>query len=276
MKSLNENVKIGTCPFCGKHESFAFKEAETWMFLCHDCQRYMTYEKTGLGKQHAQSISHSTSSGLDYSNLLSYATLVDQLGSTNAFRQYCNKRRIPLDRVYATDQFDRISEFAGTPVKDKERLLLPFYTKEGKLFGVQGRSLDPKQVRYITLMFDKDHPKIFGLERIDETKDIVIVEGPIDSFFVNNCLAMAGSDGIPNKYKTNAIVAYDNEPRSKQTVAKIHKSLKEGYRVVIWPDSLKFKDINDMVLNGIDVNDIIMNNIYSGLSGLLKLNTWKK
>ena len=87
---------------------------------------------------------------------------------------------------------------------------------------------------------------------------------------------MAGSDGLDNKYNLQSIVCFDNEPRSNEIVSKMKKSLDDGYRIVIWPDSIKQKDANEMVLNGIDVNHIIQNNIYSGLSGLLHLNTWKK
>lgn len=271
-KSIDSETLQGTCPFCNASDAFKFLENKTWMFLCHDCQRYMNFEKTGIKEEPVIK----TNSGVNYSSLLSLCTRVDKLPSNHRFRKYSEYRKIPLDKVYFTDKFDELSKYAETPVKDKERLILPFFDEDGKLFAIQGRSLDKDQIRYITLLFDKEKPKLFGLERTDTSKDFFVVEGPIDSFFVNNCLAMAGSDVSLNKYISKSIICYDNEPRSNEIVSKMKKSLDDGYRIVIWPDSIKQKDINDMVLNGIDVNHIMQNNIYSGLSGLLHLNTWKK
>jgi hypothetical protein len=125
-------------------------------------------------------------------------------------------------------------------------------------------------------MFDKDHDKIFGLDKIDQTDTIIIVEGPIDSLFVKNSLAMAGSDANLNKYLTKSVIALDNEPRNREIVNKMAKYLDNGFKVVIWPETIREKDINDMVLSGIDPNAVIQNNIYSGLTGKIKLNTWKK
>ena len=232
----------------------------------------MNFEKTGIKDEP----SISTGSGINYSSLLNLCNRVDSLQPSHRFRRYCEYRKIPLDRVYFTDRFDELSRYAETPVADKERLILPFFDKEGKLFAVQGRSLEKDQIRYITLMFNKDMPKLFGLESIILEKDVVVVEGPIDSFFVNNCVAMAGSDVSLNKYISHPIIAYDNEPRSKEIVSKMKKSLESGYRIVIWPDTIKQKDINEMVLTGYDPNKIIAENVYSGLLGQLKLNEWKK
>ena len=271
-RSVDSETLIGICPFCNSSEAFKFREGETWMFLCHDCQRYMNFERTGIKDEPIIS----TNQGLNYSSILSLCTMVSKLDSNHKFRRYCEYRKIPLDRVYYTDRFDELSNYAETPVKDKERLVLPFFDEEGKLFGIQGRSLDKDQIRYITLMFDKDKPKLFGLNTVDTSKQFFVVEGPIDSLFVTNCLSMAGADVSLNKYISNAVIVFDNEPRNKQITAKVKKYLEEGYRVVIWPDSLKEKDINDMVLKGHDVNKLLTENIYNGLSGILKLNEWKR
>ena len=47
-------------------------------------------------------------------------------------------------------------------------------------------------MRYITIMLDEDSPKVFGLDRVNETEPIYIVEGPFDSLFLDNSIAMAG------------------------------------------------------------------------------------
>ena len=80
-----------------------------------------------------------------------------------------------------------------------------------------------------------------------------MVEGPIDSLFLPNCLAMAGADmsdlSILNKDKTTLI--FDNEPRNFQICISMVKSLQDGWKVVVWPKSITCKDINDMVLTSI-------------------------
>ena len=268
-RSINSEVSIGECPFCSS-EAFKFKEGNKLMFLCHSCQRYMPFEKTGVKDE------ITTNNISNYNSIISLCQRIDTLPAGHRFRLYAESRQIPLDRVYYTDKFDVISEYAETPVKDKERLILPFYKEDGTLFGIQGRSLDKGQIRYITLMFDKDHPKLFGLEKLDTSKTIIVVEGPIDSMFVNNAISMAGSDANLNKYKDNSIIALDNEPRNRDIVSKMAKYLDNGFKVVIWPEKIKEKDMNDMFLAGISPDYVIRNNVYSGLTGKIKLNQWKK
>ena len=257
------------CPYC-QSTSFKFKEKNTWMFLCHNCQRYLHLSKTPLETKPI------ITSEYKYDNILSLCQKVSELESAHPCKQYCIQRKIPLDLVYYTEHFNKISEYAETPVKDTKRLILPFFDQNGNLFAVQGRSLDGSGIRYITFMFNKNKKKIFGLDRVDLTKKFVVVEGPIDSFFVNNCIAFAGSEALPNKYSTKAVICYDNEPRNKHIVKKIKKALDDGFETVIWPSTITEKDINDMVLAGHDVNQLINDNTYSGLMGVIKLNEWKK
>ena len=49
-----------------------------------------------------------------------------------------------------------------------------------------------------------------------------------------------------------------------------------GDPVVIFPDSVKQKDINEMVLAGHNVQDLVESNTYQGLQAKLKLSQWKK
>ena len=69
------------------------------------------------------------------------------------------------------------------------------YDRDKKLIGFQGRALDSsQQPKYLTIMLDEDAPKLYGLDTVDETKPIYILEGPFDSTFVENSVAMCGSD----------------------------------------------------------------------------------
>ena len=126
-------------------------------------------------------------------------------------------------------------------------------------------------------MLDEDQPKIYGLDKINETKPIYIIEGPFDSTFVENSVAMCGSDiDIRTFGWSNYIWVYDNEPRNREIVQRISKSLDRGDKVIIWPNEIKQKDINDMILAGHNVMSVLECNTYSDLEGTLKLTNWKK
>ena len=148
---------------------------------------------------------------------------------------------------------------------------------DGDLIGFQGRSLSPKaKMRYITVMLDEDAPKLYGLDHINKNETIYIVEGPLDSFFLENAVAMCGSDvDIRSFGWSDYIWVYDNEPRSRQITDKLSKSIDAGDRVVIWPSSIKEKDLNDMVTSGINVKNVIQSNVYQGLKAKLQLSNCK-
>ena len=162
--------------------------------------------------------------------------------------------------------------------QDSARIIIPFRDKQGNLFGYQGRSLAPKaKLRYITIMLDEEQPKIFGLDKVKEDKPIYIVEGPFDATFLENSVAMAGSDAdVRTLGWSNYIWIFDNEPRNREIVARISKVIDRGDKVVIWPKNIQEKDINDMVLAGRDVQNVVDSNVYSGLEATLKFNDWKK
>ena len=146
------------------------------------------------------------------------------------------------------------------------------------MFGLSARSFDPNGMRYITIMFD-ERPKIFGLDKVDFTKPYFIVEGAIDSMFLSNAIAMAGADANTSdlEHIENAIFVHDAEPRNAEICKRMERLLRNGHKVCIWPNSVPAKDINDMYLLGMqDIEKVIMENAVSGLSGQLRLQTWKK
>ena len=105
-----------------------------------------------------------------------------------------------------------------------------------------------------------------------------IVEGPLDSLFIDNCLAVAGADlHLLNLNPQLTTVVFDNEPRNEHTVERMFKAVDRNYNVVIWPEHLKQKDINDMVLSGTkNIKQFIDVHTYKGLTAYLKINQWKK
>jgi len=161
---------------------------------------------------------------------------------------------------------------------EEARIIIPLRNSDGNLFGYQGRSLDPNaKMRYITIMLDEDLPKIYGLDKVDDKKPIYIIEGPFDSTFVENSVAMCGSDiDIRTFGWSDYIWVYDNEPRNREIVERISKSIGRGEKVIIWPNEIKQKDINDMILAGHNVMSVLESNTYSDLEGTLKLTNWKK
>ena len=68
----------------------------------------------------------------------------------------------------------------------------------------------------------------------------------------------------------------DNEPRSRNVANMMSQLISENENIVIFPNDIKQKDINDMVLNDYDVLDIINANTYSGARAVLAFNTWRK
>ena len=195
-------------------------------------------------------------------------------------RTYLQKRRVDPRKFYYAENFKEFCNtykevFADTTV-DEPRIIIPLY-QEKKLIGFQGRSLGPSLTKYITVMLDEEAPKIYGLDTIDKRLPIYVVEGPFDSTFIDNSVALCGSDGDLGYLKgSDLVLVYDNEPRNREIVSRIGRCIERNQKVVIWPSNIIEKDINDMVLAGHDVMSMIKLNTYSGLEAKVKFNTWKK
>ena len=194
---------------------------------------------------------------------------------------YLHQRAIFDGNFYYTKQFKK---FVNTLVPNKftdleyddSRIIIPL-VKDNELIGLQGRSLGPSYVKYITVMLNDDAPKIYGLDKIDHEKPIYIVEGPFDSTFLDNSIAMVGSDIDIRSYNwSNYIWVYDNEPRNREIINRISKAIDRGDKVVIWPSNIVEKDINDMILGGHDIKDIVESNTFQGLEAKLNFTNWKK
>jgi hypothetical protein len=210
-------------------------------------------------------------------------TPVSELNNSHLARAYLLGRGIPeeqFDRLYYCPKFKEWTNkqkqvFADTN-NDDARIIIPLMDQDGNLFGYQGRSLDINaKMRYVTIMLNEDAPKIFGLDKINPEETVYVTEGPFDSFFVPNSIAMCGSDVDLRSLDYQFVFIYDNEPRNKQIVEKITRAAEQGHKVVIFPKSVREKDLNDMVNSGINVKDVIESNIYQGLEAQLKLSSWK-
>ena len=195
-------------------------------------------------------------------------------------REYLEKRRLNPEKFYWAEDFtgfvNSIKPTFGSNVPKESRIIIPLYYNKN-LIGVQGRSLLPNSVKYITTIFYNDAPKIYGLDTIRKSSPVFVTEGPFDSTFIRNSIAMCGADGDVGKWGVSTPVwVYDNEPRSKEITSRISNTISRGDKVVIWPSNIYEKDINDMVLAGHDVQSIVESNTYEGLEANLKFTTWKR
>ena len=196
-------------------------------------------------------------------------------------KEYLENRKLDPTQFYFASKFmewvNTQKQTFDTIRRDESRIIIPMYDTERNLIGFQGRSLVPNSVKYITVMLQKNAPKIYGLDKINPDKTVYVVEGPFDSTFVKNSIALCGSDGDMAHLKGSDIVfVYDNEPRNKEIIQRIERCIDRGERVIIWPRSIEDKDINDMVLSGHNVMSILESNIYSNLEAKVKFNNWKK
>ena len=196
-------------------------------------------------------------------------------------KEYLEKRKIDPTKFYFAKKFKQWTntqkQTFDTIGRDESRIIIPMYDTERNLIGFQGRSLGPNSVKYITVMIKDDAPKIYGLDQIRRDDPVFVTEGPFDSTFICNSIAMCGADGDVRKWGiSDPIWVYDNEPRNNEIVKRISETINRGERVIIWPSGIEEKDINDMILSGHDVVSILNNNIYSNLEAKVKFNNWKK
>lgn len=205
-------------------------------------------------------------------------------------RKYLLDRKVPEFKMKDLWFVDSAQTLSLLSLKYKDRVLgkdprivLPFYDDNGELIGVSGRAINDSKLRYLTMRFKDGVPLIFNLNNVDRTKTIYVTEGPIDSLFLPNSIAVAGSDfkKIQDDIKDNAILIYDNEPRNREIIKKIEEVIDLGYKVCIWNDRRveNCKDINDMIMSGMkesEIVEIINRNTVYGLSAKLQLMEYKK
>jgi predicted RNA-binding Zn-ribbon protein involved in translation (DUF1610 family) len=195
--------------------------------------------------------------------------------------EYLTKRKLNPEKFYFAHNFKEWTntqkQTFDTITRDESRIIIPLYDSDSNLIGFQGRALGSSPNKYITVMLSDDAPKVYGLDQVDSSESIYIVEGPFDSTFVKNAVAMCGSDvDIRSFGWCDYIYVYDNEPRNREIVNRISKTINRGDKVIIWPTTIEQKDINDMVLAGLNVMDVLKSNTYSGLEAKIKFNNWKK
>lgn len=212
---------------------------------------------------------------------------LDTLPEDNEAVAFAIKRNIPKEKFKQLYYIQNVKDIAQLNSSYKEsirteepRLVLPFYDGNGQLSGVTCRALRGETLRYITVKVKDNTPLIFGLNEINTKKTIYVVEGPIDSLFIDNCIAVSGTsfgkiDSLDINPE-NMVLIFDNQPRNKEVCKIIEKNIDQGYNVVIWPQIIEEKDINDMVTAGRDVKSIIKKNTFKSLAAKARFIAWKR
>lgn len=210
---------------------------------------------------------------------------VDSLPYDHEVVKYVEGRSIPKsvwNRLYYIDNIKDIvqlnEKYSASIVTEEPRLAIPFFDKNGRLTAVSLRAMRGETLRYILVKVREEAPTVFGLEQVSQEKMITVVEGPIDSLFLENSIACAGTsfNKIDELGLGNIRIVFDNQPKNKEVCKLMSKYVDKNYNVVIWPESISQKDINDMVQNNLNVQEIVDQNTFSGLSAKFKFNQWKK
>lgn len=277
----NCNISLSFCKFIANIDPFLSKEYNVSQFIEKNSFKIETKpSKSSLKKQFLS---------------LDRLEKISQLDDNHPAKKYINERKIPAREHYRLYYVSKFNNWVNSIIPDKikvnnhhhhddSRIVLPFCDEKGNAYGFQGRSFNSQNsTRYITIMLNDYSPKIFGLDRVDFCNLYYVLEGPIDSLFLNNSIAMAGADVNIKElnFIKNATFVFDREPRNKEIVKRIERCISQGYRVCIWPNIMegRGKDINDFILSGLSSDDIqliIKQSSYVGLQARLELTKWRK
>ena len=302
-KRVKANLYNFRCPICGdskknksKTRGYIYGVKENTNFKCHNCGASMSlnnFLKQVDPAVHKQYVMEKFKGGFTGRNFVSEEPefkfeapkfkrklKLPKASEHPRSAGYLTARKLDPSKFYYAEHFKKfvnsIKPTFDDTKYDEERIIIPLYY-EKNLIGLQGRSINPSPVKYITVMLDDDAPKIYGLDNIRRDAPVYVTEGPFDSTFIRNSIAMCGADADVSRWGiSNPVWIYDNEPRNREITNRISKTIDSGQSVVIWPESIDDKDINDMVMSGLDVQSVIESNTYSGLEAKLKFTTWKK
>ena len=293
-KQVRQNLWNSRCPICGdsqknrsKKRLYIYAKKQDLFVKCHNCgfgsnlgnfikqldphlhsqyivERYKAGE-TGQRKSKEPEFHFEKPKFKPQPTKINLPS-IGKLDQEHFARKYFESRKIPesfKDKVYFAEDFKEwaqsVSKIDYSNLgKEEPRMVIPFFDMEGKLIAAQGRALGKNELRYITVKVEEDSLKIYGLDRWNPEDHTYIVEGPIDSMFLPNCLAVAGGDLLTyNGDKEKTTLIFDNEPRNIHTIKKIMDSISKGWSVVIWSKERKFKDINDLIISGLSTDEIL-------------------
>jgi len=303
-KRVKANLFNFRCPICGdsqkqknKARGYIYPIKNNMNYKCHNCGASLSFNNflkqvdTTLHKQYTLEKFKEGHTGRNFvveepkfefsKPVFKKSFDLPKASSNSVASDYLTKRKLNPDKFYFADKFmewtNSQKQTFDTILRDESRIVIPMYDETKNLIGFQGRALGKSFTKYITVMLDDEAPKAYGLDSIDKTSTVYITEGPFDSTFICNSIAMCGADADISSWGiSNPVWIYDNEPRNREIVSRIQRTINNGGRVVIWPTNIEEKDINDMVLAGHDVMSMLESNTHSGLEAKIKFNNWKR
>lgn len=283
----NKNELMYKCHNCGASMFFSrfLKQTDNLLFQQYSLEKYSEGQPLTSNIKTQFKFEQPTFKNKEQRLLDKLLVRLDTLSEDSEVVKFCLERKIPRDKFNLLYYIENIKNIVELNDKYREsirgeepRLVLPFYDSSGELSAVTCRAIRGEALRYITVKVKEEGSYIFGLDSVDRDKTIYVVEGPIDSLFIENAIAVAGTslNKISSLNLRDYVVIFDNQPRNKELVSLLDKSINNNNKVVIWPQSVEEKDINDMVLSGKNVSKIIKENTFVGLHARAKFIAWKR
>jgi len=277
------NTYNGSCNICKEGKSWQKKKRLYYipsknLICCHNCNKTWSTINWII-----------ESSGLSYSEVLEEASKYDftsfEIPNEVVIRP--ESETLPVDSINLFDKQqvnyfinNKVVKDALTLIKNrrldtainkpkalyislkdfihKNRLIIPFYDYKGKIVWYQSRAMykrdEVDRPKYMSKL--NSERSVFGLDKINEQLDyLFIFEGPIDSMFVKNGLAMCGismsetQEEQMKRYKLyQKIWILDNQLKENEDVRyQTNKLIEQGERVFFWPKKYNtIKDINEL------------------------------
>ena len=307
-----------SCPICGDSETkkkrargYAFDKSGSLIVHCHNCgygrtlpnflkeidpllykEFIMTKFKEGINKKIIEPLadkfySKITGTKKYVPNIFEGLPLVQTLEDSHAAKKYVMSRKLPVEdfEFYYAEKFiewtkghtDKFAEWKGP---DHSRIVIPFKARDGRAIGYTARDISGSQEqKYYRIFIDAtEKEKFFGINKVDESKTVYVLEGEIDSMFLPNAIAV--SNGKLDTYKNpNAVYIVDIDIRNTHIMKNVKGMIEKGLNVCLLPINMPGKDINEIIVSGFTVDNlikIINENTFNGLEAMLKFNNWKK
>ena len=225
-KKKSQNLYNFRCPYCGdsqkkktKARGFVYRVKNDMFYKCHNCGKGTTVGKLieyvdpqsykqWIVDKYKSGNTHSTKEPdfkfkpVKFDDIqLKKLQRLDNIPYHPAYNLFIKSRKLEsyADKFYVTWHFMKwvntvVPNKFPKIVEDHPRIIIPFLDIKGKMFAFQGRAFGEEEPKYITIKLDENKKRIYGLDRLDITKKIYVVEGPIDSLFLPNAIAVAGAD----------------------------------------------------------------------------------
>src|ERR1017187_801457 len=208
------------------------------------------------------------------------------LAADHPARLYVERRHLPerhRDLLLWDDAFNHTAALLdGQERRPDARLVLPYLDVTGtKLTAILGRSIQPDvQPKYLAAKVDPDSSLIFGLDRVDADQRVLVLEGPLDSLFLDNAAAVTGTaltkaaDHLP---KQQLVLVFDNQAKIADHMIR---AALDGFRVAVWwfQGGEGTKDIEDLVMAGNDPEKlaaVLGENSFTGTEAIRRIWRWR-